>query len=53
MIINSNIVVTVNDKVLSPEEYTLEDNSLTFKSPPEIGDEIKIKRLKDNGQTDN
>ena len=53
MIINSNIIVTVNDKILSSEEYTLEDNNLTFKTPPEIGDEIKIKRLKENGKTDN
>lgn len=53
MDINSNIIVKVNDEVKVPiEDYTIENNVLTFKTPPEPNDKITILREED-GETNN
>ena len=55
MIINNNnrkLIVKINDKVLTKEEYKLEDNSITFKTPPKPNDRISLLR-ENNGQTSN
>ena len=55
MIINNNkenFIVKINDKILSKDEYVFEDNSITFKTPPQSNDKISILREND-GQTSN
>jgi formyltetrahydrofolate synthetase len=55
MIINSSndIVVTINDKILEENEYTIDKNGITFSKAPEANDKISIKKRIEDGKTDN